>query len=82
MLLTIPSAISAPCLSSLILPCGNFGEDYDISTGSSMEKWQAGANLWEFAEWMQQNRAVIPAEAGIHAEVAKEAQHGFPLSRE
>jgi hypothetical protein len=30
------------------LPFGNFVEDYGISAGSSMEKWQAGAKFVKF----------------------------------
>jgi hypothetical protein len=45
-MLTMPSAIAAP--SSIILPFGNFNEDYGISSGSSMEKWQAGAEIVKY----------------------------------
>jgi hypothetical protein len=57
-------------LSSIILPFGNFGEDYDISAQSSMEKWQTGAKIGSFEEGMQQSLRdyvpvnVVPAQAG------------------
>jgi hypothetical protein len=35
-------------LSSIILPCGNFAEDYAISAGTSMAKWQAKAKKLKF----------------------------------
>jgi hypothetical protein len=35
-------------LSSIILPCGNFDEDYRIADGTSMAKWQARAKMLKF----------------------------------
>jgi hypothetical protein len=80
----MPSAIAAP--NSIILPFGNFGEDYGISAGSSMEKWQSGAEIEKY--WVLDATvnlpSVVPAEAGTQVllELSKRVELGFPPSRE
>jgi hypothetical protein len=61
------------------LPCGNFDEDYGILLWSSMEKWQAGVKMGNFAEGMQHS-AVVPAKAGTQVllELSKRVQTWVP----